>query len=148
MILSNCTNRINTVNALKGGKRVININPKSGVPLFEQIRDEFKRCIMMGVWSPGEQLPSVRTLASQLGINPNTIQRAYSELEREGLTYTVAGKGCFVEDDISLLQSKKVNEAFERMMSALTELKESGVAYDEIIERVNKLYKEGNNDKN
>ena len=127
---------------------MININPKSGVPLFEQIRDEFKRCIMMGVWSPGEQLPSVRTLASQLGINPNTIQRAYSELEREGLTYTVAGKGCFVEDDISLLQNKKVNEAFERMMSALTELKESGVAYDEIIERVNKLYKEGNNDKN
>ncbi|MBE6650993.1 MAG: GntR family transcriptional regulator [Ruminococcaceae bacterium] len=148
MLLSNCTNRINTVNALKGGKQVININPKSGVPLFEQIRDEFKRCILMGVWSAGEQLPSVRALALELGINPNTIQRAYAELEREGLTYTVAGKGCFVEEDLSLLKKKKTDEAFTRLEDALTELMESGIGYDEIIDRINNLYKEVNNDKN
>lgn len=122
---------------------MIPLNLKSGVPIWEQIKEQFKKQILMGVWAPGEQLPSVRSLASELGINPNTIQRAYSELEREGLSYTVQGRGCFVEEDLTAIQTKKTAQALERLDAVLTELKESGIQYDTVIERINKLYKEG-----
>ena len=125
---------------------MIPINPKSGIPIWEQIRDQLKRQILMGVWAPGEQLPSVRSLATELGINPNTIQRSYTELEREGLTYTVVGRGCFVEDDLSAIQIKKSSEALEKLESVLKELKEAGILRDTVIEKVDKLYKEGSND--
>ena len=128
---------------------MIPINPKSGVPIWEQIRDQLKRQILMGVWSPGEQLPSVRSLASELGINPNTIQRSYTELEREGLTYTVSGRGCFVEDDLSDIQTKKTSEAMERLEAILKELRDSGVDRNTVINKIDELYKEGsNNDQN
>ena len=126
---------------------MIPINPKSGVPIWEQIRDNLKKQILMGVWSPGEQLPSVRALSSELGINPNTIQRSYSELEREGLTYTVAGKGCFVEDDLSAIEAKRFAEAFEKLDRHVKELKEFGIGQAEVIARIETLYKEdGHND--
>ncbi len=125
---------------------MIPINPKSGVPIWEQIRDQLKKQILMGVWAPGEQLPSVRSLASELGINPNTIQRSYTELEREGLTYTVTGRGCFVEDDLTAIQVKKSSEALEKLDALLSELMESGIDRETVIERVNLLYKEGSND--
>ena len=65
-------------------------------PLYEQIMDNYRRLIVSGGISPGEQLPSVRELATQLAINPNTIQRAYRELESEGYIITLPGKGSFV----------------------------------------------------
>ena len=125
---------------------MIPINPKSGVPIWEQIRDQLKKQILMGVWSPGEQLPSVRSLASELGINPNTIQRSYTELEREGLTYTVSGKGCFVEDNLEALQTKKATETLERLEALLREAKDSGIDYKTVISKVDTLYKEDKND--
>lgn len=125
---------------------MIPINPKSGVPIWEQIRDQLKRQILMGVWAPGEQLPSVRSLATELGINPNTIQRAYTELEREGLTYTVVGRGCFVEDDLTAIQIKKSSEALEKLEVMLKELKEAGIDRDTVLAKVDELYKEGSND--
>lgn len=125
---------------------MIPINLKSGIPIWEQIRNQLKKQILMGVWSAGEQLPSVRNLASELGINPNTIQRAYTELEREGLTYTVTGKGCFVEDDLSAIQIKKSSEALEKLDVLLKEIKDSGIDRDTVIRKVNKLYKEGSSD--
>lgn len=125
---------------------MIPINPKSGVPIWEQIRDQLKRQILMGVWAPGEQLPSVRSLATELGINPNTIQRAYTELEREGLTYTVVGRGCFVEEDLTAIQIKKSSEALEKLEVMLKELKEAGIDRDTVLAKVNELYKEGSND--
>ena len=67
-------------------------------PIYEQIRQEFMRLILSGAIAPGEKLPSVRELAAQLSINPNTIQRAYRELEREGYIYTAAGRGAFCAD--------------------------------------------------
>ena len=119
---------------------MIPLNLKSGVPIFEQIKEQLKRQILMGVWQPGEQLPSVRTLASELGINPNTIQRSYSELEREGLTYTVVGKGCFVEDDLKNLQNKKRAEALEKLHSIIPYLTDSGVSKKEALEEIERLF--------
>ena len=89
-----CTNRTNTV--VQRGENVFAINYRDSRPIYEQIVDELRKMIISGVFAPDEKLPSVRILAQQLAINPNTIQRAYRELELSGYIYCVAGKGNFV----------------------------------------------------
>lgn len=69
---------------------------RSRKPIYEQLTDKIKEMILYGILRPDEQLPSVRTLSAQLTVNPNTIQKAYRELEREGYTYSRPGKGSFV----------------------------------------------------
>ncbi|MGI6157900.1 MAG: GntR family transcriptional regulator [Saccharofermentanales bacterium] len=75
------------------------INPQSGTPLYQQLKRSYRRMAALGVIEPHEQLPSVRQLATELGINPNTVQKAYRELEQEGLIYAVPGKGNFLAED-------------------------------------------------
>ena len=75
---------------------MISIDNRDPRPLYEQVVDGFRKLIVAGVLAPDEKLPSVRSLASELAINPNTIQRAYRELEVLGYTYSAAGKGSFV----------------------------------------------------
>ena len=74
----------------------MHLDYRDGRPIYIQIVDDLRQQIALGVLPPGEKLPSVRDLAAQLSINPNTIQRAYRQLEMEGWICTVAGKGCFV----------------------------------------------------
>lgn len=74
---------------------MISINFRDSRPIYEQVKDSLRRLIVSGALSPDEKLPSVRELASQLVINPNTIQRAYRELEHEGYIVSVPGKGSF-----------------------------------------------------
>ena len=74
---------------------MITLNYRDARPIYEQVRDGLRRLIVSGAIADGEKLPSVRALASQLAINPNTIQRAYSELESEGYAASVPGKGSF-----------------------------------------------------
>ena len=75
---------------------MLNLDLQSRIPIFEQIKAGLARLIYLGVLAPDEQLPTVRSLAEQLGINPNTVQKAYQQLEAVGLIYPVAGRGSFV----------------------------------------------------
>ena len=75
---------------------MVTINYKDGRPFYEQVKEDIRRLVVSGAVSPGEKLPSVCELAAQLAINPNTIQRAYRELEAEGYIVSVPGKGSFV----------------------------------------------------
>ncbi len=75
---------------------MVTINYKDSRPFYEQVKAELRRLVVTGVLPPGEKLPSVRDLAGQLAINPNTIQRAYRELEAEGYIVSVPGRGSFV----------------------------------------------------
>lgn len=79
----------------RGERCVFAVNYRDPRPIYEQIKDELRKMIISGVIAPDEKLPSVRELAQQLAINPNTIQRAYRELEQSGYIYSVAGKGNF-----------------------------------------------------
>ncbi|HEV3078551.1 MAG TPA: GntR family transcriptional regulator [Gemmataceae bacterium] len=72
------------------------LNPKSGVPIYRQIQDQIRYGIASGLLAPGEQLPTVRSLAVELSVNPNTVIKAYTELEREGILATEQGSGTFV----------------------------------------------------
>ena len=75
---------------------MIALDYRDSRPLYQQVKDSLRRMMLTGLLAPEEKLPSVRSLATQLAINPNTIQRAYAELEAEGYIYSVTGKGSFV----------------------------------------------------
>ena len=101
---------------------------------------------MLGVWQAGDQLPSVRSLAAEMRINPNTIQRAYGELEREGFVYTLAGKGCFVEEDLHALKNKKMTDDLLVLKGEIEALRVSGIHRDAILRVIDEVYKEDGND--
>lgn len=86
---------------------MIILDYKDRRPLYEQIVDKFSDMILKGILKPDEKLPSVRNLAMELSINPNTIQRAYMELERNGFVYSVKGRGNFVSDSGQLKEERK-----------------------------------------
>ena len=106
-------------------------------PIYEQITEQYKLLVLKGVLSPGEQMPSVRKLAMELAANPNTVQRAYAELERQGIIYTVKGKGSFVSGNISLKEQKK-RELRERLQRIVREAGEIGIGLDELMEGLGK----------
>ena len=86
---------------------MIQLNYRDSKPIYEQIKDGFRKLIITNSLSANEKLPSVRELASGLAINPNTIQKAYRDLESEGYTYTVAGKGTFVAEHREILNTRQ-----------------------------------------
>lgn len=88
---------------------LVHVNPSSGLPLYIQIESQLKYAIAAGAMRQGEALPSVRSLAADLRINPNTVARAYQSLEREGVIRTVPGGGTFVANNLpGLLKSEKL----------------------------------------
>ncbi len=121
---------------------MIIIDYKDRRPIYEQIVDRFQELILKGVLEPDSQLPSVRNLAMDLSINPNTIQRAYGELERIGYIYTVKGRGSFIGDNTRLIQCRK-EEMKEEIKRLLKEAHEIGLEVEELYELMNMVYKEG-----
>lgn len=101
-------------------------------PLYQQVKDSLRRMMLTGLLSPEEKLPSVRALATQLAINPNTIQRAYAELKAEGYIYSVAGKGSFVSagDGEHL---RRIAELTGRLVPLLEELKSLGYTREQLL---------------
>ena len=104
-------------------------------PIYAQIVDGYREQIQAGILQPGEKLPSVRELAVQLSINPNTIQRSYRQLEALGWIATVPGKGCFVcgLPEYALEEQKELLAAFDR---AATDLIRSGISRETLIARL------------
>lgn len=100
-------------------------------PLYQQVKDSLRRMMLTGLLEPDEKLPSVRSLATQLAINPNTIQRAYAELEAEGYIYSVAGRGSFVSagDGEHL---RRIAELTGRLVPLLEELKSLGYTREQL----------------
>ena len=114
---------------------------KSRVPIYEQLKTKTLELIVAGVLQQDSQLPSVRSLARDLGVNPNTIQKAYQDMEKEGIIYSVAGKGSFVNDIISVKEKEK-NTAQENFVQAVQQLKRCGADKAQIMAWVEKLYTE------
>ena len=111
---------------------MISLNYRDSRPIYEQIKDGLRKLIVTGAMQPDEKLPSVRALAQQLSINPNTIQRAYNELESEGYIYSVPGKGSFASGDTGA-EEKRKKELMEQMRELATELKYLGVSESELL---------------
>lgn len=112
---------------------IFQIDQHSRVPIYEQLRQQVLRLAALGLLDEGELLPSVRQLAADLGINPNTVQKAYRELEREELIYTVPGKGSFLSKNESHIRSMK-EEWHEKLSRLMVEALEAGFSIEEMQE--------------
>lgn len=125
------------------------IDPKKNVPLYEQIIQQVKEMCATGILKPNEKLPSVRELASQMIINPNTVSKAYQELERLGLIVTIRGKGTFVSSEIEQQQDpvtvQQLKEAFKQLMF---DCYYAGLTKEDVINWLEEIYEEigGKND--
>lgn len=118
------------------------IDVMSRIPVYEQLVEQVEKFILTGILSEGDKIPSVRSLSMELSVNPNTIQKAVSELDRRGLIYSVPGKGCFVSDKAlkTLKASKRGN--MEELKEMIRELALAGISKEEIIDSVNKVFGE------
>lgn len=119
---------------------MISVDKQSRVPIYEQIVDCIEKDILNGVIASDELIPSVRALSIELSTNPNTIQKAYTELERSGITYSVPGVGRYVSKDaIKIIKSKMINSE-NSLVQVVEDLKMAGLTLDEIIEKVKQIY--------
>lgn len=111
---------------------MISLNYRDARPIYEQVCDGLRRLIVSGVIADGDKLPSVRALATQLAINPNTIQRAYNELETSGYCCSVPGKGCFAVHTYRERDDKRRRALEEEVKELLQELRAMGVSEKDI----------------
>lgn len=123
---------------------MIQLNYRDSKPIYEQIMEGLRRLVITGAIAQDEKLPSVRELASELAINPNTIQRAYRELETEGYIYTVPGKGSFAAEQSGVKgrRNEALLKEFDEIVRELLYLSEDKEA---LIRRIEEIAKGGEN---
>lgn len=117
---------------------MIHLDYRDSRPMYEQIKDGFRRLIVQGLMETDDKLPSVRELASSLAINPNTIQRAYRELEREGYVYVISGKGSFVAG-VPERDSARRKELLEKFGQIIEELFYLGISEEEMGQEIQRV---------
>ena len=115
---------------------------QSRTPIYQQLKEKVLRLIMAGAIGPGDPLPSVRVMARELGINPNTVAKAYQDLEKSGLIYSVAGKGSFISGE-ETLDRQMTASVLDRFREAVREARSAGVDRQTALVLVEEVYKEG-----
>ena len=109
-------------------------------PIYEQVIEQAERLILTGALKPGEQMPSVRALSQKLCVNPNTLQKAYAELERQGITMSVPGSGRFVAADAVSIIGGRTAESIQDVKSLCAKLCAAGVPMERVITAVEAAY--------
>lgn len=114
---------------------MIQIDLQSRVPLYEQLQEQIIRLSMLGILDENQQLPSVRALAREVGVNPNTVAKAYQQLEQQGIIYTVSGRGSFVSPDVLSLQSLR-QAALQEVLDAVDKALSRGVSPQQLLDTI------------
>lgn len=114
---------------------MIQIDLQSRVPLYEQLQEQIIRLSMLGILDENQQLPSVRALAREVGVNPNTVAKAYQQLEQQGIIYTVSGRGSFVSPDVLSLQSLR-QAALQEVLDAVDKALSRGVSPQQLLDAI------------
>ncbi len=112
---------------------------KSGVPIYEQLKQKTLELIMLGEMSPGDKMPSVRSLARELGVNPNTIQKAYQDLERDGVIVSISGKGSFINSTLKH-SPQQIDKSLDNLKKAVREARLYGISKADCEEVVRAEY--------
>ena len=120
----------------------ITIDLRSRTPIYEQIINIIKEQALAGILKPDEQIPSIRQLTQQIGINPNTIQKAYAELERQGIIYSMTGRGAFISGSLEMrkIADIKRGEILKGLENSLSEAKKFEIPKNSVEEIVIKIY--------
>lgn len=114
---------------------MIQIDLQSRVPLYEQLQEQIIRLSMLGILDENQQLPSVRALAREVGVNPNTVAKAYQQLEQQGIIYTVSGRGSFVSPDVLSLQSLR-QAALQEVLDAVDKALSRSVSPQQLLDAI------------
>lgn len=114
---------------------MIQIDLQSRVPLYEQLQEQIIRLSMLGILDENQQLPSVRALAREVGVNPNTVAKAYQQLEQQGIIYTVSGRGSFVSPDVLSLQSLR-QAALQEVLNTVDKALSRGVSHQQLLDAI------------
>lgn len=118
---------------------MLDIRLEGKAPIYEQVYGGIAQLISSGRLKPEERLPAVREVAKQLGINPNTVQKAYAQLEQAGLIYSIPAKGSYVAAEDNAAAALR-EESLKRLKTEIVSAKKCGVASSEVIELVNKIW--------
>lgn len=122
---------------------LITVDLRDRKQLYEQLVDNIKNLILIGELKADEKLPSVRSLARELGINPNTIQKAYSELERCGVILTLPGRGSIVVAQVDTLKQEQLSTLTETLIQLAHEAKSAGITREEFLSAAETAYEGG-----
>lgn len=122
---------------------MLQLDFRSRMPVYEQLTEKIKELIVHNVLKSDAQLPSVRELAMELTVNPNTIQKAYRELEHQGYIYSIQGKGSFVTPTEKIDNSRRREELLEQLKKVIAELLYLGVSIEDIRQTVEEIKKGG-----
>lgn len=118
------------------------LDPLSGIPIYEQLAEQVEKLIVAGVLKANDKLPSVRTLSVELSVNPNTISRAYNDLCAKGVIYSIAGKGCFVCENVDDIRRLSTEKLMDDLRGILRELRKAGIGKAEITDETNRIFEE------
>jgi len=130
---------------------MLELDLQSRQPIYEQLKSQISRMVLTGDLQPHDQLPSVRVFARDLGINPNTVQKAYQDLERDGIIYSAAGRGCFVGGGAELGEKLKAMH-LEGVTWEARRAQSAGIPCQDVVQEVRRVYddaqlaKEGESD--
>lgn len=119
------------------------IDPRSRAPIYEQLLEQLRWQVSMGFLAPDEPLPSVRSLGAELGINPNTIQKAYRQMEQEGLIYSRPGRGSFVTPAVGEQRTKQQEEQINQLQKEMKKAREMGIPRERMELLVREAYENG-----
>ena len=119
------------------------IDPRSRAPIYEQLLEQLRWQVSMGFLAPDEPLPSVRSLGAELGINPNTIQKAYRQMEQEGLIYSRPGRGSFVTPAVGEQRTKQQEEQINQLQKEMKKAREMGIPRERMEFLVREAYENG-----
>lgn len=118
---------------------MISLDLQSRVPIYEQIYNGITRLCITGILMADEKLPSIRSLAIDLGINPNTVQKAYQQLEQDGYVYSIEGRGCFV-NPLNKVESEEYLHLLDNLKLAISSARDGGISKSQVMSTVNDLY--------
>ena len=115
---------------------IVSLDYQSRTPIYEQIIKEVERYVALGILKPDEQIPSIRELAASLGVNPNTVKKAYTELEQKGVIYVISTKGTFIANKTNEVIERKINDGINNINKIITELETLGISKEDVINKI------------
>lgn len=117
------------------------IDVMSREPVYEQLINQVENFILTGILKSGDKIPSVRSLAVELSVNPNTIQKAYSELDRRGIIYSVPGRGCFINEEATNILNEHKRQKLSELEDFIYELALADITKDELLKCIDNAFK-------
>lgn len=115
---------------------IVNLDYQSRTPIYEQIVLEVERYVALGILKPEEKMPPIREMATELGINPNTVKKAYSILESKGVIVTISTKGTYIAYDTKKIIDEKIDSKIIEIKEIIGELEKLGLSKEEIFEKI------------